>query len=393
MKKLVVALLISLLAISMTACNRQGATPPNPPAGEALSEPQLEQLANDYVRAFIAKDFDAMLQFAMEEKYKDAMTKDTLLQVNDQISALAGTSPQLASTSHQQKNGYHIYTIIVEYELANMEYLVTLNDRGALAGFFVKPFNGAIERDNRTSDRQSAHITKQVTFGQAPYLISGTLTLPSERGNFAVAVMVHGSGPNDRDETIYQNRPFYDLAEGLAAAGIASLRYDKRSLTYGQEMRELQASDHLTIFDETVDDAVFAIELLKSEAQIDASKIFVIGHSLGANQAPRIAEKSKDVAGLIMMAGNVSYIQDVFAEQIPYLSQLDGTISPDEQQSIDRAKDFQDALNSNYSPATPVEKTLGLGYNYWKDLYRYNPATVAATLTVPMLILQGDQNQ
>lgn len=69
-------------------------------------------------------------------------------------------------------------------------------------------------------------------------------------------VLVAGSGPNDRDETIGPNKPFRDLAFGLALQGIASLRYDKRTLTYGRQL----ATAPLTVDDEVTDDALAALE-------------------------------------------------------------------------------------------------------------------------------------
>ena len=74
---------------------------------------------------------------------------------------------------------------------------------------------------------------------------------------FAGVVLVHGPGPNDRDESIYSNQVFRDLAEGLASRGIAVLRYDKRTKVYGEKMSELD----FTLQQETVEDAVRAAAL------------------------------------------------------------------------------------------------------------------------------------
>ena len=86
-------------------------------------------------------------------------------------------------------------------------------------------------------------------------------------------VLVHGSGPNDRDETIGGSKLFRDLAEGLATRGIAVLRYDKRTKTYGQRVSGL----NFTIWDETVDDAVAAVALVRKLPEVDRGKVFVLG--------------------------------------------------------------------------------------------------------------------
>src|SRR5213596_1729423 len=104
-------------------------------------------------------------------------------------------------------------------------------------------------------------------------------------GPFAAVLLVHGTGPNDRDETIGPNKPFRDLAGGLASRGIAVLRYDKRTKAYSAEYAK---KGSISIREEVIDDALAAIAFLRSQPRIDKERIFVIGHSLGAILVPEI---------------------------------------------------------------------------------------------------------
>ena len=113
--------------------------------------------------------------------------------------------------------------------------------------------------------------------------LPGTLTLPQGNGPFPAVVLVHGSGAHDRDETIGPNKPFRDLAHGLAGHGIAVLRYEKRTRVHPERFRE-QA---FTVDDEVTFDAIAAVAALRARADIDATRVFVAGHSLGAMMAPR----------------------------------------------------------------------------------------------------------
>ena len=102
---------------------------------------------------------------------------------------------------------------------------------------------------------------------------------PSSCGSYCCntrpgVVLVHGSGPNDRDETIGPNKPFRDLAWGLATRGIAVLRYEKRTKRHRLKMALLANS--LTVKEETIDDAVAAVTTLHAVEEIDASRIFVL---------------------------------------------------------------------------------------------------------------------
>src|SRR5699024_10696600 len=100
------------------------------------------------------------------------------------------------------------------------------------------------------------------------------------------------------DETIGPNKPFRDLAIGLARAGVATLRFDKRGHVYPGKM----AGRPITIDDEETDDVLSALKVLAARKHVRAGRLFVIGLSEGAMLAPRIAQKSKDLAGIAMMA-------------------------------------------------------------------------------------------
>ena len=112
-------------------------------------------------------------------------------------------------------------------------------------------------------------------------------------------ILVHGSGPHDRDETIGPNKPFRDLAHGLASQGIAVLRYEKR--TKEHPIRMALSVNTITVKEETIDDAVAAFEALASQEKIDPKRIFVLGHSLGGTLLPRIGKAKDGIAGFISL--------------------------------------------------------------------------------------------
>ena len=134
------------------------------------------------------------------------------------------------------------------------------------------------------------------------YPLHGLLTLPDDTSKPVPAVVfVHGSGASNRDEKVGKLTPFKDLAEGLAARGIASVRYDKRSFAYGRKMLK---EKNITVKEETIEDAVRATQLLRKDGRIDRNRIFIVGHSMGAMLAPRIDAQGGNYCGLILMAGS-----------------------------------------------------------------------------------------
>jgi dienelactone hydrolase len=239
----------------------------------------------------------------------------------------------------------------------------------------------------------TAFSERQITVGAGTeWALPATLTLPTGKGPFPAVVLVHGSGPNDRDETLGPNKPFQDLAWGLGSQGIAVLRYDKRTLVH---RGKLSALPNLTVKEETIDDALAAVALLRQTPDIDLKRIFVLGHSLGGMLVPRIGLADRNVAGFIIFAGATRPLEDEWVRQYEYIYGLDGQLTPKEQAEIDdykrqatRIKQLTtaDASRSN------KELLLYVPPGYWLDLRGYFPPTDATKLKQPLLILQGERD-
>lgn len=225
-----------------------------------------------------------------------------------------------------------------------------------------------------------------LTFGVPEYPLEGTLTLPSGVGPFPTVVLVHGSGPNDRDETIGPNKPFRDLAWGLASRGIAVFRYDKRTLVHGQKM----SLPEITVENEVLVDAVLALELVAEQEAVDSRRVYVLGHSLGGSLLPFIIEEASGVAGAISMAGAARSIDELILEQVIYLSGLDGEISAQEQAQIDAIGADRELICQGTIPDGAV--VLGGTGRYWSFFQDFAPAQKVASQEVPYLFLRGGRD-
>lgn len=233
---------------------------------------------------------------------------------------------------------------------------------------------------------QSAAYVVAENFTEAEIVVSngsfelpGTLSMPVGNGLFPAVVIVHGSGPNDRDGTLAVNKPYRDLAQGLASQGIAVLRYDKRTFVYREPIAGF------TVDDEITEDALAAVALLRQTEGIDPNRIFVVGHSQGAMFAPRIAEQDGRLAGIIMMAGTPHPFDQVLNAQIDYLRSLDPNAD------VGGLDMLVQVLTSIREGADPVAAFGGDASQsaYWTSVLEYTPGETAQSLTLPILILQG----
>jgi dienelactone hydrolase len=232
---------------------------------------------------------------------------------------------------------------------------------------------------------------QDVSVGAATeWALPATLTLPTGTGPFPAVILVHGSGPNDRDETVGPNKPFQDLAWGLASQRIVVLRYDKRTRVYPGKVTELP---NFTVKEETIDDVLAAVALLRKTQQIDQRRIFVLGHSLGGMLVPRIGIADQGIAGFIVLAGATRPLEDEWVRQFEYIYGLSGQLTSSQKAEIEGYKQ-QAARIKQLTPAdvSSKERLLLIPPSYWLDLRGYFPPEGARKLKQPMLILQGERD-
>ncbi len=233
----------------------------------------------------------------------------------------------------------------------------------------------------------------QVSVGAGKWALPATLTMPRMGRPCPAVVLVHGSGPVDRDGTRGPNKPLADLALGLGSRGIGVLRYVKRTKQHGPQLaREL--GDRITLEEETIADAVAAAKLLRATDGVAPERVFVLGHSLGGMAIPRIAKADLEARGFIILAGSTLPLEDTVLRQIRHLSWLDGRLSEAERQIIDKIR-AQVARVKTLRPGSQVARSdlpLGLAVPYWIDLASHRPTQEIATETRPILILHGDRD-
>jgi dienelactone hydrolase len=230
-----------------------------------------------------------------------------------------------------------------------------------------------------------------VTVGAGtPYPLPATLDMPLGDGPFPAVVLVHGSGPHDRDETIGPNKPLRDLADGLASRGIATLRYEKRTRQHAAKFIDAP----ITIKEEVLDDARGAVALLRQTPGVDPKRVFIVGHSLGGMLAPKLATLDPKLGGIVVLAGNARPLEDLIVEQFTYLGKLGGEPDAVVMERLDKVKAAAAKVKDpKLSPETPAaELPLGVRAEYWLSLRGYEPATVAAGLSMPVLVLSGERD-
>lgn len=238
--------------------------------------------------------------------------------------------------------------------------------------------------------------------------LAGVLTMPRGAGPFPAVVLIAGSGPNDRDETIFGHKPFWVLADHLTRAGIAVLRYDKRGI--GESGGDYA---HATSLDFAAD-AAAAVAFLRKRRAIDPSKIGLIGHSEGGIVAPIVAEKDSAIAFIVLLAGPGLDGEEILKLQGPLVERAAGEpeakiaetqdlnaqlyaivkSSATQAQIEARARPIlaQAAAKAGLPATTLNAQAAAIASNWFRFFLTYDPLPALRKVRCPVLVLAGSKD-
>lgn len=384
---LITVLMSVLLVLSSASCRKSPAPPSEP-----ISDSVLDSKARSFVELMAAgKHADAVKM--MDAKVASALPESQLKATWESLISQVGAFDGIAASRIADESGFRVVYVTCRFKSAILDTKVVFDAAGLVSGLWFVP-SSAVTGEYVTPPYVNTDSFSEVEceIGSGKWVLPATLTMPKGEGPFPAVVLVHGSGPNDRDETIGPNKPFKDLAWGLASNGVAVLRYEKRTKHYQLEMASV--IDTFTLKEETVDDALAAADYLKRTEGVDPEKVFIVGHSLGASSAPRIAataaEEGKGTpAGLVMLAPNARPLLELMIEQYEYITSLDGQVTEAEQAELAAVRAEIAKIEGGLKPG---ESALGAPKAYWDDIMAYDPVAIASSLHLPMLVLQGERD-
>ena len=311
-----------------------------------------------------------------------------LRKVWDNMLKLGGDFVKVNDTSSTYQPYFVVFIQHCQFEHRKIDFKLVFGPNGLIKGI---TFTSGEPRQHWSPPayyNEDLVVERPLILENGPYRLPGMLTTPRKIGRFPVVVLIHGSGPNDRDETVGPTKIFKDIAYGLGTKGISVFRYDKRTRVYAAKMAQ---DKNMTVNDESVEDAIAAVRLLRSDSTVDTTAIFLCGHSMGGMLLPRIASQLKGIKGLIYLCPNGRPLEDLLYEQTLYILSLD-TSGKDESRLLDSIKIESDKikkLNTSDRDTTPI---FHIQRSYWLDLNNYDPIKTAAGLNMPMMILQGERD-
>jgi dienelactone hydrolase len=342
------------------------------------------------VERLVKRDFVSVVA-TFDEKIRAKLSEDQLRAAWDNVLLQAGAFKQMREPRVLTKGENQIAIITAEFERANANIQIVFHASGEVAGFTVRPATPAAGFTDAPYVSRERFTERDVTVDAGGWPLPGVLAIPNGAGPHPVVVLVHGSGPGDRDQTIGPNKPFRDLALGLASRGVAVLRYEKRTREHAGKVAGIPG---FTVKEEVIDDVVAAVKLMRTTDRIDPKRTYAAGHSLGGMLIPRIvAAAGPELRGVIVLAGAARSLEQSIVDQARYLALGDGKISPEEQKLIDELDQLVPRVKALKAGDPPMSFAgISAPASYWVDLRNYDPPVAAKKITLPLLILQGERD-
>ncbi len=356
---------ILVFCLAFTACGSKA----------ALSKEEAVKLSDRYVQCLVNRDYETVVA-GCDEKIQKQIDAAALQQAWESVAGTAGSFVSATAITYESNNGLATVAVTAEFENTGIIITLTYDNAGKIRGIW---FNFAPD-DSIYQPVDTDTFTEEVVF-IGEYEIKGVVTTPDGKADYPVVVFVQGSGQSDFDETIGANKPFKELAHGLAEKGIASIRINKRLY-----QKPVLSHDKLTVWDEYMDDIYAAVDYAKANI---SENVYVIGHSQGGMSAPKIA-LDNDLQGVVMLAGTIRGLEDVILDQNTALLETSEEYSDKEKEKIlQAAQEGTDAVKALTEDST--EPVLGIPAEYWLSLRELDGENILKNkLTVPVLVLQGE---
>lgn len=383
--KLSLILVMSILIlILVTGCETES-------KGTSLFDAsEMQSLAQSAVQSMMAGDFEAVAS-TFDAAVAEQLDAVSLKAAWDGAVSILGAHLSSESITGQSDGDYYTATIVERYEENGLRVSLAYNKDKEIAGIYFD-YAPAVAQITE-NEFLTEHEVTVVADTSMP--LSAFLTMPKGVSNPPVVVLVQGTGATDKNETVYNNKPFLDIAHGLAKQGIATIRYDKRFFTYPDKAMEL--GSNLTLEDETLDDVNAILELLRKDDRINSAKIYILGHSLGGMLAPAIAAENPDIKGIISMAGTLYPFHEVAYHQSKAIEKTLLT-SPDTDEAtlallasqMELIEKDVEIMRGDISQLPDDQLLMGFHVGYLKSAKEYAGINFIDDLTVPILVLQGD---
>lgn len=369
MKKLSLAILLGCLLL--TGCSKKEKL-------DVTSE-NIEMVTTAVGNALKDQDTKTVISYLSKETKKD-VSDEKIKTAWNSLMADAGSFVDMEVQTYRPDDrnlGYVLYN----YENKTLKLMLRFDDNMEIDRIVINPVHEEIAP---VTTEEFTETVVKVGYGN---MLDGMLTVPNGVENPPVAILVQGSGSSNLNEEIYGNKPFEDIAHGLAKQGIASIRYDKRYYAYPEWDGVRETSLDWEYFND-FSSVVHQLE----DMPVNHNQIYVIGHSQGGMLAPRLAYDHPEVKGIISLAGSPRGLEEIIKDQ-----QLNALL--DQGYKMEELEGQVKSIDDNIVKIQALTEETADDYvvwnfplSYWYQMNQSRAKNYFDELKCDVLILQGEED-
>lgn len=343
----------------------------------------LEEKTKTLTELLAKRDFDKFKE-SISEEFKKA-TEGQDLDVFKMLEQELGAYKEIVKTEIETQNGYYLTDSTLQFEKGTVDQTIAFNGEMVADG---------VNYLNMKKDIVPEEGEKEITLDAGTgYPVKGMIKMPKGEVKAGI-VIVDGSGPNDMNMTLGQNKMMKHLSDQLAEKGFAVLRFNKRTYQYGKELAKIGMQNKTLIKDEFIDDAAEGLKTLAKEQGIPTDKLFILGHSQSGSYLPVINETAGNLAkGYIILSGTPTNIAELSKKQLEKVIE-EGSENADEEQvkmMKQNIKTNDELLKkietmSDEELNKPENYPFGIPGVYVKDLMKYDPIKLYNDSKLPIFI-------
>lgn len=287
-----------------------------------LSDADAKKAAEDFFNGLVEQKFADVADMLTPQMAK-ALPEDKLKGLWMGLSMKLGQFEAVLRTRQLKVKTSQVVTLTCGFVVAPIDVRISVDPNGKIEGLFFRPAAEGVVRP-QTPKGPFPYTAREVEYEnkKGKMTIGGTLTLPEGKGPFPAALLITGSGTQDRDETIFGHKPFLVLADHLSRKGFVVLRVDDRGVG------KTTGDPALATIEDHATDVAAGVAFLRKQKEVNPKKVGLIGHSEGGVIAPMVAAKDKKIAFVVSLAGTGLTGEDVINKQSKTFFERGGPIAP-----------------------------------------------------------------
>ena len=354
----------------------------------AQNKTKIKEESDQIIAWFKSGDF-SKISNKVEFNYRSYFTAQLFEKDWQELTGTYGKYVKHRYVTLESAGNYNMASCLMQLEYLPFVLNINFNEKFEILSLNFVPAHKIHVNPNYVDVEKFTE--QKIIIRNGVYELESVLTTPIGNGPFPLVVIVGEAGPTDKDGSYENNRPYKDIASGLASNGYTVFRMDKRAANFGLYMVQQKSNyESFTCKEDYLDDLYIALDSLVKIPSIDKDKMVMLGHGQGGMLIPYIFKEKPYFKAGMMLGVNHKRVQEMMIDQYNYLSKVTPGKKAEYDEQIERAIR---SMNKKLNPLTQHHlMPYDVQASYWVWLNKYPHVKMATKLKQPLVFFQGGRD-